>query len=144
MYPRFYPPGSHWAMAGGTLAHDELIVNLIIALGTHLGRRGPCRVHSSDLKLKAGDHDYYPDAYVACGETQPRQTRLEDAVLVCEVRSQSTAEFAGATSSRSTNTCPVCPSTCCWTTAAGKPRCFARRTTEPGPIWSSPPAPACR
>jgi Uma2 family endonuclease len=93
MYPRFYPPGSHWAMAGGTVAHDELIVNIITALRIHLGTRGPCKVHTSDMKLKARDNDYFPDAYVACGETRPRQTRLQDAILVCEVRSQSTAEF---------------------------------------------------
>jgi Uma2 family endonuclease len=30
---------------------------------------------------------------VTCDQTRPRQTRIEDAVLVCEVRSQSTAEF---------------------------------------------------
>src|SRR5947208_2822314 len=78
MYPRFYPPGSHWAMAGGTVAHDDLIVNIITALRVHLGTQGPCKVRTSDMKLKAGDNDYYPDAYVACSETRPRQTRLED------------------------------------------------------------------
>jgi Uma2 family endonuclease len=93
MYPRFYPPGSHWAIAGGTVAHDDLIVRLITALSNHLGTRGPCKVHTSDLKLKAADNSYYPDVYVACAETQARQTTLEDATLVCEVRSQSTAEF---------------------------------------------------
>jgi Uma2 family endonuclease len=93
MYPRFYPPGSHWAMAGGTVAHDDLIVNVITTLRVHLGTGGQCRVHTSDMKLKARNNDYFPDAYVACGEARPRQTWLEEAVLICEVRSQSTAEF---------------------------------------------------
>ena len=80
-------------MAGGTVAHDDLIVRLITALSIHLGTRGPCRVHTSDLKLKAANNSYYPDVCVACAETQTRQTVPEDATLVCEVRSQSTAEF---------------------------------------------------
>jgi Uma2 family endonuclease len=93
MYPRFYPPGSHWAMAGGTASHAQLSVSLLTALRNHLGNRGPCRVYPSDMKLRAATSDYFPDAYVACGETRPSQRRLEDAILVCEVRSQSTAEF---------------------------------------------------
>jgi Uma2 family endonuclease len=93
MYPRFYPPGSHWAMAGGTVAHDDLIVRMVTALSLHLGTRGPCKVHTSDLKLRAAGNSYYPDVYVACGETRSRQTTLEDATFICEVRSQSTAEF---------------------------------------------------
>jgi len=93
MYPRFYPPGSHWAMAGGTAAHAQLIVALIAALRVHLGNRGPCGVYPSDMKLRTLENDYFPDAYVACGDTSPNQRRLEDAILICEVRSQSTAEF---------------------------------------------------
>lgn len=94
MYPRFYPPGSHWAMAGGTEAHDQIIVRLLVALATHLGNFGPCRVYTSDMKLKAGMREYYPDAYVVCDNPmQPNRRRLEDAALVCEVRSESTADF---------------------------------------------------
>jgi Uma2 family endonuclease len=94
MYPRFYPPGSHWAMAGGTAAHAQIIVRVLFALTDHLGFYGPCRVFPSDMQLKAGTHEYYPDAYVTCDDPiRPDQTRLEDAVVVCEVRSQSTADF---------------------------------------------------
>jgi Uma2 family endonuclease len=93
MYPHFYPPGSHWAMAGGTAAHAQLIVSMLTVLRVHLGNRGPCRVYPSDMQITAAGNDYFPDAYVACGETRPSQRRLEDAVLICEVRSQSTAEF---------------------------------------------------
>ena len=93
MYPRFYPPGSHWAMAGGTAAHAQLIVSILTTLRVHLGNRGPCRVYPSDMQITAAANDYFPDAHVACGETRPNQRRLEDAILICEVRSQSTAEF---------------------------------------------------
>ena len=84
MYPRFYPPGSHWFMDGGTAAHAQLIVALIAALREHLGNRGPCRVYPSDMKLRTLENDYFPDAYVACGDTGPNQRRLEDAILICE------------------------------------------------------------
>jgi Uma2 family endonuclease len=94
MYPRFYPPGSHYLMAGGTEAHAQLIVRLLTSLDAHLGTRGPCRVYSSDMKLLADARDYYPDAFVVCNDPmQPRRTRLDDAVLVCEVRSESTADY---------------------------------------------------
>jgi Uma2 family endonuclease len=94
MYPRFYPPGSHWAMAGGTEAHDQITLNLLLEIGLHVRRLGRCRAHTADLLLKAGAHDYYPDAYVTCNDPmQPNRYRVEDAVLVCELRSQSTADF---------------------------------------------------
>ncbi|HVA91689.1 MAG TPA: Uma2 family endonuclease, partial [Chloroflexota bacterium] len=50
--------------------------------------------YPSDMKLLADARDYYPDAFVVCNDPmQPRRTRLDDAVLVCEVRSESTADF---------------------------------------------------
>jgi hypothetical protein len=69
MYPRFYPPGSHWAMAGGTVAYDDLIVNVITTLRVHLGTGGPCKVHTSDMKLKARNEDI---SMVASPTTQRR------------------------------------------------------------------------
>jgi Uma2 family endonuclease len=94
MYPRFYPPGSNWAMAGGTEAHDQITLNLHIEIGLHVRTLGRCRLHTSDLLLEAGAHEYYPDAYVTCDDAmQPGRRRMQDATLVCEVRSQSTAEF---------------------------------------------------
>src|SRR5581483_5331692 len=69
MYPRFYPPGSHWSMAGGTEAHVQIIVRLLVALAVQVGNHGPCRVYSSDMKLKAGSNEYYPDAYVVCNDS---------------------------------------------------------------------------
>lgn len=93
MYPRHYPPGSHWLMAGGTEAHARIIVRLLAALDEHLAV-GPCRVYPSAMKLKAGTNEYYPDASVLCDDPmQPNRRQLEDAVLICEVRSKSTAEF---------------------------------------------------
>lgn len=93
MYPRFYPPGSHWAMAGGTLAHSDLTVALHIRLATHL-RGGPCHMYNQDVQLYIDEqHYYYPDAFVVCdGPRDPRLREQHDAVLVCEVLSPSTAD----------------------------------------------------
>lgn len=94
MYPRFYPPGSVWAMAGATEAHDQVTLNLLIEIGLHVRTIGNSRAHTSDLLLRAGPQSYYPDAYVTCNEPmQPARRQFDDAVLVCEVRSQSTADF---------------------------------------------------
>jgi Uma2 family endonuclease len=94
MYPRFYPPGSHWAMAGGTRAHSRLIARIITALENHL-RGGPCNVYTSDMRLTVNVKDYfYPDAFVACDDDpSPNHTDMQDARLVIEVRSESTAEY---------------------------------------------------
>jgi Uma2 family endonuclease len=94
MYPRFYPPGSHWAMAGSTRAHARLMVRLVTSLEGHL-RDGPCNVYPSDMRLYVNEHTYfYPDAFVVCGEDmEPNRIDERDAVLVAEVRSASTSDF---------------------------------------------------
>src|SRR5579875_2596253 len=93
MYRRFFPPGSHRAMAGGTEAHAQFILRLLVTLAGGLAG-GPCRVYPSDMKLAAGGNEYYPDAFVVCGAPMLANRRVvDDAVLVCEVRSESTAAF---------------------------------------------------
>ncbi|MGH2410782.1 MAG: Uma2 family endonuclease [Chloroflexota bacterium] len=94
MYPRMHPPGSHWAMAGGTLAHARLIIRLLGLLDAHLSD-GRCVVYTGDVRLYVTAEDYfYPDAFVICdGPTAPGLIEQHDAVLVVEVRSPSTAAF---------------------------------------------------
>jgi Uma2 family endonuclease len=94
MYPRMYPPGSHWAMAGGTLAHARLIVRLLRMLDAHLEEH-PCVVYPDDVRLYVNDHDYfYPDAFVTCGGTdEPTAIEQHDATLIAEVLSPSTSSF---------------------------------------------------
>ena len=94
MYPRFYPPGSHWAMAGGTRAHARLIARMVALLETHL-RGGPCNLYPSDMRLYVNARTYfYPDAFVVCEEdTEPGRIDERDAALVLEVRSASSSDF---------------------------------------------------
>ena len=89
-----YAHGVLRAMAGGTLAHSRLIVNLLALLTGHLGD-GPCRVFDGNVELHFSRDEYHlPDAFVYCGAAEdPYATQLFDATLVCEVLSPGTAEI---------------------------------------------------
>jgi Uma2 family endonuclease len=69
-----YIAGAVYAMAGASEEHNTIAANLVAALRPQL-RGGPCRVYTSDLKVRlqiAGeDIFYYPDVMVAC---DPRDT----------------------------------------------------------------------
>ena len=78
------------AMTGGTVAHDTIQSNLVIALGNRL-RGTPRRVHGSNLKIEVAGRVRYPDVFVACTPLSPRDTVRRDPVVVFEVLSPSTA-----------------------------------------------------
>jgi Uma2 family endonuclease len=78
------------AMVGATQAHELIVTNIVIALGTRL-RGGPCRVFGSGMKIEAAGSIRYPDATVACGPVQPRERLLANPTIVFEVESDSTA-----------------------------------------------------
>jgi Uma2 family endonuclease len=80
------------AMAGGTEEHDRIGNNLRRELGGALRGR-PCSYHGPDLKLTSPRGDvFYPDAFVRCGPRSGSATAHDDAVIVFEVLSESTAE----------------------------------------------------
>lgn len=89
--------GEIYAMAGGSPEHAALAVGVSTALLTQL-RGGPCRVHSSDLRVRVADTGLttYPDVSVVCGayETDPadKNTVLNPRVIV-EVTSDSTEDY---------------------------------------------------
>jgi Uma2 family endonuclease len=85
--------GQIYLMAGGTEDHDRLANNMIAALHAKL-RGTACSVHGSNLKLVArrAGMSAYPDLYVRCGERSGTRTRLEEALIVFEVLSESTAK----------------------------------------------------
>lgn len=79
------------AMTGGTEAHGIIQLNLVAALNGRL-RSTPCRAYGSNIKVKlAADRIRYPDAFVVCTPVNPRGTVRDDAVVVFEVLSPSTA-----------------------------------------------------
>lgn len=89
--------GEIYAMAGGSLAHAAMAMNVGAALVANLRGR-PCVVYSSDLKVRvlATGLTTYPDVTVICGE--PETDPLSDHValnptMVVEVTSPSTEEW---------------------------------------------------
>ena len=90
------PLGRALAMAGGSYEHSLITASVARALGNRL-QGGPCRVMSSDLRIRLGKSArlVYPDVSVICGPPQfdpqdaGRGTLLNPRVVV-EVLSPST------------------------------------------------------
>jgi Uma2 family endonuclease len=63
-----YADGEVFAMSGGTREHSLLSAHVVRDLGAQL-RRGPCEVHTSDLKIGIPSRRryVYPDVSVVCG-----------------------------------------------------------------------------
>lgn len=92
-----YLGGEIYAMAGGTPEHAALAVSISSALHAQL-RGGPCRVYSSDLRVRvlATGLATYPDVSVVCGDLERdpgSPTTVVNPVLVVEVLSESTADY---------------------------------------------------
>jgi Uma2 family endonuclease len=90
-----YINGEVYAMAGGTLPHNDIVLNLYSQMRPRLRERG-CRGNIADVKVRvsaAGPY-FYPDLVVSCDD---RDRRATDAVsypkLIIEVLSPSTAGF---------------------------------------------------
>jgi len=92
--------GGHvWAMAGGTPEHAAVAVNVSTLLNVALRGR-PCRVYSSDLRVRvlATGLGTYPDVSVVSGaaEYDPQDVNRHTVInptLVVEVLSPSTDEY---------------------------------------------------
>src|SRR5690606_17054586 len=86
-----------YAMAGATPEHAALSVNVSSSLHRQL-RGGPCRVFSSDLRLRVSRTGLgtYPDVAVVCGELrfepESRRTAVTHPTVIVEVLSDSTEE----------------------------------------------------
>ena len=91
-----YYRGEIFAMAGGSLNHNQIVGNLYTAL-----RRGidqSCRVCATDLRLfTKGDQFFtYPDIMVICGSLRFAPGRLDtvtNPVIIMEVLSPSTETY---------------------------------------------------
>lgn len=62
-----YVNGEIFAMTGGTIPQNDIVLNLYRALYPHLRSRG-CRVNVSDVKVQVSPKSiyYYPDVIVSC------------------------------------------------------------------------------
>ncbi|MCU0502575.1 MAG: Uma2 family endonuclease [Anaerolineae bacterium] len=89
--------GEIFALAGGTLDHNGIALELAIELSPILGSKG-CRVLNSDNRLfiqQSGLYTY-PDVMVICGKIQlleRRKDTVTNPLLIIEVLSDSTRDY---------------------------------------------------
>jgi len=92
-----YFRGEMFAMAGASLRHVLIATNIAAGLWQRL-RGTPCRVFSSDLRLRvspSGLHTY-PDVMVVCGDPEfadERRDTVLNPVVIIEVLSESTRDY---------------------------------------------------
>lgn len=89
--------GQIYAMAGGTPEHGALAAAMIGELRAAL-RGKPCRVYSSDLRVRIVDTEMatYPDASVVCGRLETAAgdpNGVVNPTLLVEVLSESTEAY---------------------------------------------------
>ncbi len=83
--------GRLYAMAGETLLHDDIVLNIVEALRT-TARAKSCQLHATNIQtLVKGDRYRYPDIVVTC-ETIQNPRLIQVPCLILEVLSDSTAD----------------------------------------------------
>jgi Uma2 family endonuclease len=92
-----YINGVMYAMAGGSLRHNEITVNITTLLKTHLRGRD-CKTYNSDLRVlnKESGAYFYPDVLVICGKpilTDLHKDTVVNPLIIVEVLSPSTEAF---------------------------------------------------
>lgn len=88
--------GEIFAMAGASLKHNRIVVNIVSLLAVSLRGSG-CEVFGSDLRLQTPSGLFtYPDITVLCGEPvllPDRPDTLTNPVMLIEVLSEATREY---------------------------------------------------
>ena len=86
-----YVDGKVYAMAGTSVRHNDIALNIAFALRT-AARGLPCKVNTSDVKVRAqrAKAYYYPDVIVGCERDEADEYYLEKPCLIVEVISKST------------------------------------------------------
>jgi Uma2 family endonuclease len=100
-----YLDGEIHAMAGESLAHGDITVNLVITLGSQLKGK-PCRALTKDTKVRSGPTPLpgrgtegffsYPDIVVVCGEPEYHDAHRDvilNPTVILEVLSPTTEAF---------------------------------------------------
>lgn len=86
-----YVDGQVYAMAGSSLRHNDIALNIAFALRT-AARGTPCKINLSDVKVRAQRSKayYYPDVILSCQRNAADDYYLEHPCLIVEVSSPST------------------------------------------------------
>lgn len=86
-----YIEGEVVAMTGGSIPHNDIAINLLMALRPHV-RAKKCRINMADVKVQVTPTVYfYPDLVVSCHERDRNAMRMiEYPKLIVEVLSPGT------------------------------------------------------
>ena len=88
-----YISGELFAMTGGTLAHNDITLNLYRTLYPQVRSRG-CRINVADVKVEvaANNSYYYPDVVVSCApqDLNARQF-IQSPTIIAEILSPGTS-----------------------------------------------------
>lgn len=89
-----YVAGRVHAMVGATEAHNAIVSNLHLAIGSRLRGSG-CRAYVSDMKIlvESSNSIYYPDLVVTCEAFVSKSLFKTSPRLIVEVLSPSTADI---------------------------------------------------
>lgn len=92
-----YYKGEVFAMAGGSIAHNRIVRNVLASLDNFLRGKG-CEVFPSDLKIhnEANTLFTYPDISIVCGKPErwdKRNDTITNPVVLIEVLSKSTQGY---------------------------------------------------
>ncbi len=88
-----YLGGLVYAMAGETVAHNQITGNLFANIRQDL-RGSPCKLYISDIrvnfKIRGDEYFYYPDIVVTCDKRDTHERFVRFPKLIIEVASPST------------------------------------------------------
>jgi Uma2 family endonuclease len=92
-----YWNGEMFAMAGATEAHNLIVANVVIGIGTQLKGR-PCKMYPNDMRVRiTRSPSYkYPDVVIVCGQSQfedEHHDTLLNPTVIIEVLSPSTEAY---------------------------------------------------
>ncbi|WGZ95477.1 MAG: Uma2 family endonuclease [Candidatus Thiothrix putei] len=87
-----YVDGVLYAMAGASLRHNRIALNIVRALPLQREDGTPCDAYTSDVKVRARRHKafYYPDVVLSCEPNNMDDCYVEKPCLLVEVTSKST------------------------------------------------------
>ena len=89
-----YFNGQVYAMSGASIAHNDIVTNLIYLIRSHLKGKS-CKVYPSDVRVKtpAWPSYFYPDVSIICGKPEiVEYDNVLNPSVIIEVGSRSTEE----------------------------------------------------
>jgi Uma2 family endonuclease len=90
-----YLNGEVYAMTGGTLAHNDIALNLYSSLRAHIRARG-CRMNAIDAKTQITEQGpfFYPDLLISCDPRDKAAVKfVQFPCLIAEVLSPGTESY---------------------------------------------------